>query len=159
MRFKTQFDPHDRVHCNKGDPEKVLYGAAYDAAGRIVLEEKGRENLYDFIQSHADSVDIHVLLARYRNGEVDALSKVQGMYGDFTELPTTYAEMLNVVQRGEDYFNSLPVETRAKFDHSFSQFLASMDNPDFLTLMGITQDKKESAVESAVEPVKEVVKE
>lgn len=156
MKFKTQFDPHDRVHCNKGDPVKILYGAVYDDVGRMNLEEKGRENLYDYIQSFAESVDIHVLLKRFANGETDVLSRVQGAYGDFTQLPNTYAEMLNVVRRGEDFFNELPVETRAKFGHDFSQFIAAMDSPDFLSRIGAAPEQ--APVESpAVE--KEVVKE
>ncbi|MBU5626552.1 hypothetical protein KQI82_06415 [Oscillibacter sp. MSJ-2] len=156
MKFKTQFDPHDRVHCNEGVPVKILYGAVYDDVGRMNLEEKGRENLYDYIQSFAESVDIHVLLKRFANGETDVLSRVQGAYGDFTQFPTTYAEMLNVVQRGEDFFNELPVETRAKFGHDFSQFIAAMDSPDFLSRIGAAPEQV--PVESpAVE--KEVVKE
>lgn len=94
--------------------------------------------LYSFIQSHADSVDIHVLLARYKNGEVDALSRVQGAYGDFTDMPTTYAELLNRVNEGKAFFESLPVDIRAKFDHNFAQFMAGMDKPDFLDKLGIS---------------------
>uniref|UniRef100_A0AAU8B181 Internal scaffolding protein n=1 Tax=Dulem virus 157 TaxID=3145634 RepID=A0AAU8B181_9VIRU len=156
MKFKTQFDPHDRVHCNKGDPVKILYGAVYDDVGRMNLEEKGRENLYDYIQSFAESVDIHVLLKRFANGETDVFSRVQGTYGDFTQFPTTYAEMLNVVQRGEDFFNELPVETRAKFGHDFSQFIAAMDSPDFLSRIGAAPEQ--APVESPTVE-KEVVKE
>ncbi len=158
MKFKTQFDPHDRIHANKGDPVKILYGPVFDTAGRMNLEEKGRENLYDYIQSFAESVDIHVILKRFANGETDALSKVQGAYGDFTQFPTTYAEMLNVVQRGEEFFNELPVETRAKFGHDFSQFIAAMDSPDFLTRIGAAPELEKPVVEMPVAE-KEVVKE
>ena len=134
MKFRTQFE-REPVKSNVGSREKITYGASYDEDGRIVLEEKGRENLYDYIQSHRDSCDIHVLLKRYANGEVDVLSQVQGSYGDFTEMPKTYAELLNRINEGETFFNSLPVETRAKFGHSFTQFMASLDSPDLYEML------------------------
>uniref|UniRef100_A0AAU8B6L0 Internal scaffolding protein n=1 Tax=Dulem virus 102 TaxID=3145579 RepID=A0AAU8B6L0_9VIRU len=149
MKFRTQFE-REPVKSNVGSREKITYGAFYDEDGRIVLEEKGRENLYDYIQSHRDSCDIHVLLKRYANGEVDVLSQVQGSYGDFTEMPRTYAELLNKINEGETFFNSLPVETRAKFGHSFTQFMASLDSPDLYEML--TGKKPVSE-----EPVKEKV--
>lgn len=136
MNFKTQFHDHDRVIANPGTPEHILYSPVFDEDGRMSLEESGRENIYDFIQSHADSVDIHVLLKRFANGEADVFSQAQGAYGDFTTIPTSYAELLNSVIAGENYFNSLPVEVRAKFGHSFAEFMASMDKSDFLEKMG-----------------------
>lgn len=131
MKFATQFDAHDRVISNGGDPIKTLYSPRFAKDGTMELVESGRENLYEFIQSHAESVDIHVILERFARGDVTALSRVQGAYGDFTTVPKTYAEMLNTLVAGEEYFNSLPVETRAQFDHSFQKFVAAMDTPDF----------------------------
>lgn len=124
MQFRTQFQSHDRVNANVGSRVKPVYSPVYDKNGVIDLEQTGSENLYDYIQSHKDSVDIHKILQRFENGDTVALAKVQGMYGDFTEVPRTYAEALNAIISAEQTFNSLPVETRAKFNHSFSQFLA-----------------------------------
>uniref|UniRef100_A0AAU8AW17 Internal scaffolding protein n=1 Tax=Dulem virus 121 TaxID=3145598 RepID=A0AAU8AW17_9VIRU len=134
--FKTQYDSHERFHVNSGDPEKVLYSPVFDKNGVMELVESGRENLYDYIQSFKDSVDIHLILKRYEEGDVSVLSRVQGSYGDFTTMPATYAEALNAMISAENYFNGLPVEVRAKFGHSFQQFLASMDKEDFATKMG-----------------------
>ena len=161
MKFRTQFE-REPVKSNVGSREKITYGASYDEDGRIVLEEKGRENLYDYIQSHRDSCDIHVLLKRYANGEVDVLSQVQGSYGDFTEMPKTYAELLNKINEGETFFNSLPVETRAKFGHSFTQFMASLDSPDLYEMLTGKKPVSEETVvtESVVEaPIVKEVKE
>lgn len=139
--FRTQFDQREPVFQNPGEPEKVLYTPQLRDDGNIDLVPSGKEDLYQAIQSHKDSCDIHVLLARYQNGDVDALSRAQGAYGDFTQMPTTYAELLNAMIAGEAYFNGLPVETRAKFDHSFEKFMLSMDDmPKWLEMMGIKPD-------------------
>lgn len=134
--FKTQYQPHDRVFQEPGSPIRTLYSSRVDADGNIVLEESGSENLYDYIQSHRDSCDINVLLARYNNGDVSALNQRQGSYGDFTQFPKTFAETLNFMIQGQDYFESLPLEVRERFGFSFERFVASMDNmDDFMKIM------------------------
>ncbi len=157
MKFKTQFHERKRFFTNPGNPIKVKYGASYDEAGRVKLVEEGTENLYDYIQSFAESCDIHVLLKRYSNGEVDVLSKVQGMYGDFTEFPTTYAELLNTVNRGEAMFNEFPVDVRAKFNHNFAEFMVSLSDGSFFEKAGFTKPSEPSVQDS--ESSKEVVEE
>lgn len=144
MKFRTQFDDHQHYYTDVGDPEKVLYGPIYTDDGVLELVETGREDLYGYIQSHAMSVDIHVILQRFQDGDVSALTRVQGAYGDFTQLPRTYAEMLNSMIAAETYFNSLPVDVKAEFGHSFQQFLASIDQPDFAERMGKHVEKAPS---------------
>lgn len=134
--FNTQFRQPKRFHSNPGSRMHKLYGAAYDEQGRIYLEEKGEESIYDHIQSFADSVDIHVILKRFANGEVDVLSKVQGFYGDFTGLPTNYAQLLNTVNDGQQLFESLPVETRALFGHSFNEFMTCLCDGTLMERLG-----------------------
>lgn len=137
MNFPTQYSARERIHCNPGDPVHILYSPEFDKNGVMTLVESGRENIYDFIQSHAESVDIHVLLQQYQNGDAMALSRRQGSFGDFTNMPGTYAEALNAMIGAENYFNSLDVETRAKFGHSFQQFLAQMGTVEWSSKMGI----------------------
>lgn len=101
------------------------------------LKEIGKHDLYAEIQSHKDSVDIHVLLSMYNNGDPGALTRIQGAYGDFTRMPSTFAEALNTMIAAEQYFNGLPVDVRAQFGHDFHQFIASMDSPDWAARMGV----------------------
>lgn len=136
VNIRTQFMEHARVYSNPGSPVKILYGPQFDENGVMELVEVGRENLYEYIQSHKESCDIQIILERCARGDTSALMKRQAMFGDFTEMPKTYAEALNALVGAESYFNSLPVETRAKFDHNFHKFLVSMNKPEFVTLMG-----------------------
>ncbi len=161
--FKTQYDARDRIDSNPGNPIKQLYSGSYNERGQVELVEDGTEDLYAYIQSFAESTDIHSILQRYQNGEVDVLEKVQGFYGDMTEMPKTYAEALQRIADSEKVFMSLPVEVRAKFGHSFSQFLAASQEDDFLDRLGV-KPNEQSAIEPndlpAIEPrdpVKEVV--
>lgn len=145
-KFRTQFDDHLRVHVDPGNPIKTLYGPIFDEHGVMDLTVTGKANLYDEIQSHADSVDIHVLLKRYaESGDPALFSRVQGAYGDFTQMPTTFAGALNTLIAAEQYFNGLPVEVRANFGHSFQQFIAAMDKSDFASRMGIDPNLADQA--------------
>ena len=98
-KFANQFEPHARIHANPGTPEKVLYGPVFDENGTLDLEPKGKENLYDYIQSHKDSCDIKLIVDRCARGDLSALSKAQGMYGD-GKMP----------QDAVDYFDGLLLE-------------------------------------------------
>lgn len=156
MKFKTQYDARERTVTNPGDPIHITYAGHYDEKGRVVLEESGRENIYDQIQSFAESCDIHVLMSRYLNGDVSALSKAQGQFLDVTAFPKTYADMLNFVNDMEKQFMALPAEIRSKFGNSFSEYLAASGSPDFMECLGI---KKETAEDSSAIPeTKEDVK-
>lgn len=160
MQFKTQYDARDRIFSDPGSPEHITYAGHYDEKGRVVLEESGRENIYDFIQSHAESCDIHVLMKRYLNGDVDALSQKQGFYGDFLDFPKTYAEALNHMNEMERQFMALPPETREKFGNSFSEFLAASGESDFLQRLGIeTKPASEPVPAIPQVEIKEVTKE
>lgn len=150
-RWRTQFDSHDRVIQKPGSGVKVLYAPKLQEDGTLKLVEAGTDDLYAEIQSHKDSCDIHVLLNRYQNGDVSALSRIQGVYGDFTEMPKTYADLLNAVLAGEQMFKSLPVDVREKFDHSLEKFMMAMDDmPSFLEKVGY-EPEKNSATPSGAE--------
>lgn len=161
--FKTQYDARDRIQSNPGNPIKQLYAGSYNERGQVELKEDGTENLYDFIQSFVESTDIHAIMRRFENGEVNVLEKVQGFYGDVTEMPKTYAEALQRIADSEKVFMSLPVDVRAKFGHSFSEFLAASNDADFLERLGVQVEDTVTPelVTDVVEPVvkEEVVKE
>lgn len=140
--LKTQFDARDRIISNPGNPIKQLYAGSYNERGQVELKEDGTEDLYAYIQSFADSTDIHSILRRFENGEVDVLEKVQGFYGDITEMPHTYAEALQRIADSERVFMSLPVDVRAKFNHSFSEFLSASQDADFLDRIGLKTDEQ-----------------
>lgn len=128
LTFSHQYRPKERHLTNPGSGEKILYTAEYDSKGRLVLRESGKEDLYGYIQSHRDSVDIHVLLKRYQNGELDVMERTQGFYADVSDIPDTFAGILNVVRKGEEVFAKLPAEERSRYNNSFSEWLANFDD-------------------------------
>lgn len=137
-KFRTMYH-RKRVRAKSGSREKDLFRPQLDEHGHLELVPDGKEDLYAQIQSHRDSVDIHIMLERYQAGDASVLQRAQGTFADLTEFPKTYAEMLNSVIAGENYFNALPIETRAKFGHSFHKWMSAIGTEDFAEKMGFTE--------------------
>ena len=149
LKYKEPWSvSHTSVVSECGDPEVVEYTPYYDDNGVLQLKENGKKNLYDEIQSHKLSCDIHYILKRFANGEVDALSKVQGAFGDFTNLPSNFAEVMNLTIEAEQHFDQLPVEVKQKFDNNFVQYMQSFGSEDWAKKVGLVVD--EPVVESEV---------
>lgn len=149
MRFPTQFDPRDRVEQNPGTGVKQMYSPKFEEDGRLTLVESGTADLYAEIQSHKDSVDLYTILKRYEAGELDVLSRVQGVYADVTGMPRTYAEMLQRIEDGKTVFAGLPKEVREEFNNDVNQFFAAMDGPDFYSRLGFKSDVEQPAEQPA----------
>lgn len=124
-----------RISSKVGSAVKELYAPMVRDDGVIELVKSGEKNLYEEIQSHKDSVDIHVLLAQYAQGDLNALEKRQGIYEDIVGMPKSYAEMFQKIKDGERAFYELPVEVREKFDHSFEKWLITSGQQDWFEKM------------------------
>lgn len=131
MTFKTQYDGRVRIFSEPGTGIKITYEPYFDDNGVLQIKETGKVNQYLEIQSHADSVDINVILARYQAGETDVLNKVQGFFADVTEMPETYAGMLNLINSGKNFFEELPTFIKERFNNSFAEFLTESGKPGF----------------------------
>lgn len=130
MKFQTQFQRRSdcRICSEPGSGMKDIFKMHVDEDGKRELKKNGEYNLYAEIQSYKDSVSIDYILTRFMNGDDSALSRAQGIYGDFTSMPTTLAELQQRVIDAEDLFNSLPLDIRAQYNHSASEFFAQLDS-------------------------------
>ena len=156
MRFRTQYD-RERIQCRSGNSLINTYTARYDDDGHLIAEVFGKHDIYPEIQAHRQSTDINYLVSRFAAGDDTALSKVQGLYGDFTEMPKTYAEALNAMNKADELFAKLPADVKAKFDNSLSVFLSKAGSQEWFDHLSIKPVAKPVA-EPAAEPAA-VVKE
>lgn len=134
----------------KGNSVHILYSPVISDSGVVTLVESGKEDINSYIASFKNEVDIDVLISRYMNGDMDALNKVRGTYGDFTKMPKTYAEMLQLQFDVEKAFNKLPVEIKEKFDNDFNKFFVSLGTDEFEEKISV-DNKKEVMVENEQE--------
>lgn len=161
MKFYTQFARLGApgVKSSPGSGMKDTYKMHVDDDGKRELKKSGEYNLYAEIQSYKDSVSIDYILTRFVNGDETALSRVQGIYGDFTDMPKTLAELSQRVIDAENLFNSLPLDIRAQYNHSASEFFAQLDSDKTKAIFAPPEKAQETIVNQTVESevVKEVV--
>lgn len=127
--FDTQFMRKDkRITSEVGSRMKPTYKMHVDENGKRELKQSGEYNLYAEIQSYKDSCSIDYILSRFVNGDESALSRVQGVYGDFTDMPRSLSELSQRVIDAENLFNNLPLDIREQYNFSPSEFFAQLDS-------------------------------
>lgn len=130
LNFRTMASDRVRFISNSGDHTKITYTPRWNDSGKIELVATGQIDTYSEIQSHRDSVDINVLLAKYaQTGDLSILDKVRTQFMDVSGMPTSMAGFYNFVEDGRRMFESLPVDERAKYNNSFEQFIFTATKP------------------------------
>lgn len=107
--------------------------------GDIKLVSVGKVDVYAEIQSHQGEADINNLIARAEAGDLSAFSSA--VFGDFTEMPGSYAEALNVVIEAEREFNHLPQEIKDKFDNDWHKYISIAGTEQWYEKFGIVKEE------------------
>lgn len=118
----------DRLHEN-------FVGKLNLENGLVELKSVGFTDVFEEIQSHVLESDIGTLIKRAEAGDLSAFSSA--VFGDFTEMPDSFAEALNVVMEAEREFNNLPADVREKFDNDYHKYITTAGSDDWLSKMGL----------------------
>ena len=140
MRYSTYIDRLERKLKKSYDPNSFIAEAGNEfqptreyqiVDGIKSLVITGESNIQAAIDSFSASCDINNIITRFLNGDTSVINPASGSYGDFTNCPTTYAEMFDRVQKCENIFKSLPVEIKEKFDNSYEKFWSDFGSDYF----------------------------
>lgn len=126
----------ERFYTNPGNPIHIIYRPSVDKDGNIELVESGKENTDDIIQSYTESCDIVTILARACNGEPELLNQRQGTFGDFTQMPKTFAEVLQLQIDSNRLFDSLPGDVKDKFGNDPNKFFVQAGTKEWAETLG-----------------------
>lgn len=141
MRFATQYDERKRIPACAGDRMKKTYTAEYDKKGAWHLVETGEESLYEEIQSHADATNLNVIMRRYQNGEADVLKRIEGFYGDVSDMPTNLADMLNASMKAQQMFDGLTPDIKERFGQNYVEFMQTAGSKEWYEKLGLLETK------------------
>ena len=119
MKFRNQFTADSNVFVsNPGSKIVAEYGLVTAEDGSTSVGVVGEKNLDAIIQSNKDTGNVALLVAKYNAGDTEALNRVRGVYGDFRNMPTTYAEMVSRLHECRAVFEALPVDIKEQFDNN-----------------------------------------
>lgn len=117
-----------RVASESGSGLRKLYIPCF-VDGCFTIEESGVFDLQEQINANASSCDINVLVSRYNSGDLTALSRRQGLFGDFTSAPDSYRQALEIVNGFESAFSDMSDADKCGAKSAF-EFLDKIKNSD-----------------------------
>lgn len=127
-------DPNSFV-TSSGSRYRSIFSPIVCPDGTIQLVESGKEDIQQYIDSFRDLTDMTYILQRMAAGDTSVLNQKEPMFGDFTNMPQTYAEALQLVIDREAQFMKLPLEVRNKFDNDFRKWFAQSGSEEWFEKM------------------------
>lgn len=144
----------ERTFAPTGDGTEPKMEMKIDDFGHKELVQVGTTNLYDKIQLSADDCNIENILARAGQGDLTAFTGSK-IYADVTDAPKNLADAQRKIQAIQNEFNSLPIEVRAKYNHSVSEYVAAYGTEEWAKNVGLIEETKKQEPEVKEPEVKE----
>lgn len=122
------------IVSESGSEIHVIYTPKVTENGNFELVPSGKENIHEFIQSQKNTTDMSYILARMAAGDPSVM--VDGaVYGDFSNVPDTLAEVLQMQIDSNNLFSKLPLSVREQFDYDPNKFFAQAGSSAWLEKM------------------------
>lgn len=110
--FKHTKDIYKVVPPLAVDPKtgEILNKTIYN---KFVKIKDGRD-FYQEIQSYKDECDIYQILERVKNGEIALMNAKPGTYGDVSNLPDNFIDLMKWMDKNQEILKTLDKETIEK---------------------------------------------
>lgn len=134
MLIVKVFSPFDEIEFKPSPTgDGLVPEFAFDDNGELV--ETGKHSLYMEIQSHRDECTVETLLARALNGDLSALNKRQGFYGDITSAPTSITEISRHLDSVNELKKQVPSDILSALEKADTSEAVSKVQADFLAFL------------------------
>lgn len=114
MILPNDYNPNKFV-SKAGMRYKTEYIGEENEEGFIELVKVGETDLVQLHQRDALANDVNVLYERFCNGDITALSQVQGSFMDTLGLPRDLRGMYEMVANFENAYDNLPADIKQKY--------------------------------------------
>lgn len=119
---RNSFSSHSRFYSPTGDGKCPVFAPEYEKGDCRYLKKVGEEDFYAIIQSYKEECSIKRIISRYRNGDLQALQRVQAMYTDVASAPRSLAEAFDRAKYIESVYSKLSDDAKS-FYGSVSGFV------------------------------------
>lgn len=126
--FRTYgYEPTDTSAC--GSRTVATYSLQI-IDGKESIVKDGETDLWQSIQSYADSCDLESIVKRASLGDYSLLNqRSNAFFGDVRELPKTLLEAKEFSAKVDSFFDNLPLDIKKQYDNSPSKFAEALENP------------------------------
>lgn len=129
-------DPNSFV-SDPGSPVRVTYSARINENNVIEVVPSGKEDFQSFIESFRDQTDMAYILKQLSLGDASVLNQSAIQYGDFTQMPHSMLEAMQMQLDAEKQFNTLPLDVKSKFNNNYREWCSSAGTDDWFAKMNI----------------------
>lgn len=144
----------NKIVSNPGSRYKPVYAPKVKKDGTIEVVPAGVEDFDAYINSFKEQTDIAFIIAKLNQGDTSVLQKHVGLYGDFTHMPSTFAEVLQLQIDAQRAFDSLSPDVKRKFDNDVNKFIAGAGSKEwFDTMEHLLPDSMKEVYAPASDPV------
>lgn len=112
--YPKNYNPNEFI-SNPGCRYQVKYVGEVLDDEQIFLTESGRIDLWAMHDAGAESCDINNIVARFQNGDISVLQRVQGTFADVSGLPSDLRGMIDLGRSSVDLYDRLPDSVKEKF--------------------------------------------
>lgn len=165
MIFYTYVDRFDRkVSDSKNKPDEIFTNAGESIGIEYEYRTKegiknlvpcGKFDRQELIESYADECDVVKTIQKFIAGDTSVINPNKGTYGDFTNMPKTYAELYDHLEMCKKVFDSMPAKIKEEFDNSVESFWTQFGTERFDEVFdkfnGIESEKTNTIVEDVKE--------
>jgi len=152
--YPKDYDPNSFV-SNSGQRYKPEYIGEPDEDGVIQLVKVGETDLVEMHQRDAFANDVNMLYKRFCNGDITALSQVQGTFMDTLGMPRDLRGMYDVITGYRNIYDNIP--DNEKEGYSFESWLEDAGSEKWIKRFAKQSEQKEAytSSESASVPAAE----
>lgn len=141
MRNKNAKVSDPNSFCsNPGSPERIVYSAKINASGVIEVVETGKQDYQAYIESFRPTTDMAYILKELSLGNLQILNQREPQYGDFTQLPKSLAEAMQLQIDAERQFYELPLDVRNKFNNNYREWCLTAGTDPWYEKMGLIEN-------------------
>lgn len=154
LRAKVS-DPNSFT-SDPGSRFRPVYGSRIAPDGSLYLEKQDEIDLRAEYNAQRDQTDMSYILARLNIGDTSVLNRRAAMYGDFTEVPKSMAEVMQAAINAESAFAHLPLSVRDQYLQDWHKWLADAGSEKWLKVMSDflpAVDPKQTSIEEVVKEV------
>lgn len=131
-------DVHNIFTC-PGNRKKSIFTPRFNGT-RVTLVETGSLDIQDEINAYAPYSDLRYMLSRLKVGDFSCVKSQAPLYGDFTSLPRSPIDAVNLVHDVERYFATLPDEERSACNNDWRVYFANLFSGESASSSGVSTD-------------------